>query len=482
MTTKIAVYGFGSMPVVQRHLMDMARAESRDLAWCAILTQPHYRQIMRDVLPPADILDVFDALPREPVGGDLSLLAGYVGSLAEDMAARKRQWRPRSGDWLLRRGIDYYKLYKAFLSSTGATHLLTSNIETPDGKIVIAAARELGLGVLSPVDLRNLTGTMFASDAAETPPAYARVTPETRAEALTFVKQFREKWTPARGAPREIDPETDDCTMLAQYLPRMPQRLAGFARVAYERPDLFDPVYVRNAVMSNSRLLQRLIWDTRERQNRPLFHVADAASLPKHFVFYPLQFTPEASINTPAPYFVEQLRVIDALRFAMPSDHLLVVKEHWSCLPLRPASFMRQVMRLPGVVVASSGMSAREIIDRAAVTVSVTGTATFEAFIAGQPAIALGPGLAAWSLGGPTGIGELRGRLRERIGNPHPDSVVVDRIATLLSVRHAVFWGTPHMPGEPMLRRGNMQRLLSAILDHVALAQPSTRHAASTAT
>jgi hypothetical protein len=468
MQTKIALYGFGSMPVAYRYMIDMARVDGVAVEWCAILTTPHYRALLREVLPAPEILDVFRDLPRHPVGGAANVLEHYDGSLAADLASVQRQWRRRSGKWLHDRGIDYYRMYKAFLSDRSATHLLTTGIETPDAKIIVAAARELGLGVLAPVDMRNLTGTMFTSDSFETPPNYAIPSADSRQRATAFISMFRNKWAPARGEPRDVDPATDDRAIMPTHLPPLRQRLLGFVRTALERPDIFDPVFIRDAVMSNSKLMQGAIWGTRQRLNAPMYHVATPNGLPSKFIFYPLQYTPESSINVPAPYYVDQFRVIDALRFAMPSDCTLVVKEHRTCLPIRPVSFMRRIMGVPGVVVADSRISARELVERAALTVSVTGTAAFEAFIAGYGSMALGPGMSAWTLGGTVAVGQLAQGIRDRMDMRPSDKVVVDRIATLFSARYPFFFATPHMPGEPMLRCGNLRRYLSAVLDHIA--------------
>lgn len=466
--TKIALHGFGSMPIVHRHMIDMARRDGRPIAWCTILTTPHHRRIMGEMLPTEDILDVYRDLPRSPVGGDPTLLARYDGSLAADLAATQRQWRPRPGQWLLARGVDTYQLYKGFLRERGATHILMAGIETPDAKIAVAAARELGLGVLAPVDLRSLSGTMFSTDSYETPPAYAAPTTESRRKAAAFISQFRQKWLPPRIEPLDIDAQADDRTLLALNLPPAAARMRGFLRTALDRPDMFDPVAIRDSVMSNSRLLQAVIWKRRERLNTPLFHVADATGLPRRFIFYPLQYTPESSINVPAPYFVDQFRVIDALRYSMPSDCTLVVKEHRACLCIRPVSFMKRIMGLPGVVIASSAIPARTLIERAAMTVSVTGTAAFEALIAGHPSMALGPGLSAWVTGGPVPVGTLETALRDRMDLKPSDDAIRDRIATLLDARYPFFFATPNMPDEPMLRRGNITRFLAAIEDHIA--------------
>lgn len=98
---KIAIYGFGSQPIVHRHLIELAAKEKSPLTWCAILSTPHYREIMGEVLSAHDILDVFRVLPRVPVGGDIACLYHYPGSLAEDLAAQKRTHRRRAGRWLL---------------------------------------------------------------------------------------------------------------------------------------------------------------------------------------------------------------------------------------------------------------------------------------------------------------------------------------------------------------------------------------------
>jgi hypothetical protein len=463
---KIALYGFGSEPVVHRNLIDLAAKAQSPLTWCAILTMPHYRPVIGEVLPAGEILDVFRMLPRSPVGGDLGCLAHYCGSLVEDLAAQKRTRRQRNGRWRLNRGIDYYKLYKEFLVDRGATHVLTSTIETPDAKILVAAAQELGLGVLVPLDMRNMTGSYFSTDCYETPPAYAEANSKSRAQAAEFIHRFRENPTAARGLPMEVTSGTKDTTLPAYLSPRW-QRIKRFATNAIERPDIFDPDQIRVAVMANVPLLRKTIRGVRERQNSAQFDIAHAEALPKRFIFYPLQYSPEASINTPAPYFLDQMRVIDALRFAMPSDCELVVKEHPACMEMRPVKFMRRMRNVPGVTVIKGSVPSVEVIKRAALTVAVTGTAAFEAFLLGRPAIALGRGLSSWAIGSMASMSYLRARVLNAINEPVSDDFVIEQVAKLMSVRYAFLFTPPHVPGEPMLRLRNMQSFLSALLDHL---------------
>jgi hypothetical protein len=465
-TCKIAFYGFGSHPVVLRHLIELAAKEKSPLKWSAILPTPHYRQVIREVLPVSEILDVFQALPRVPVGGDPACLSRYPGSLVEDLAAQKRRRRKRNARWLLNRGIDYYKMYKEFLVDRGVTHLLMPLIETPEAKIAVAAATELGLGIIAPVDMRNITGTLFSTDCHETPPAYAAANTESRAKAAEFVKNFRRSPMPAQIVPTEIASRLGEGTLSA-FRPQLWRRVVRSAKTMLERPDIFDHDEIRRAVMANSRTLRKTIRGLRELRNIGQYDIAELVALPERFIFYPLQYTPEASINTPAPYFVDQIRVIDALRYAMPSDYILVMKEHPACLEMRPIHFIRRLRNLPGVVVIKASVPSIELMKRAALTATVTGTAAFEAFLLGRPSIAFGPGFSSWMVGGVAMMANLRTEILNAINQPPSDDYVIERVAELISVRQPFFFDTPGLPHDPMLSRHNINCFLSALLDHL---------------
>jgi len=463
---KIAVYGFGSQPIVYRYLIDIARKENLPLAWCAILTTPHYRSLMAEVLPSKEVFDVYRDLPRSPSPSDLECLACYSGSLLEDLAAQKRMRRKRSGRWLLRRGLDYYRLYKEFLIERAATHILMSSIETPDAKIAIAVAQELGLGVIAPVDLRNMTGTYFSTDCYETPPSYAVANPETVALATEFVRRFRADPLPARGLPAELGAEDGD-VILPACIPSLPRRAYSFIANAMARPDIFDHEEVRVAVMRNSPFLRSTVRGLRYWRNIGQYDIADIGGLPERFAFYPLQYSPESSINTPAPYFVDQIRAIDVIRFAMPSDHWLVVKEHPACVEMRLPVFMRHLRRTPGVIVMKSTVSSIELIKKAAVTITVSGTAAFEAFLLGRPSLGLGRGLSTWITGKTVTDADLRSRVVQSIQNPPSDRYIVEQVARLMSARYPFLFTSPNLPGEPMLRLKNLRRFVSALYDHL---------------
>jgi hypothetical protein len=460
---KLAIYGFGSFPIVCWHLFEIARNRGIEFANCIILTTPHHRDLVKSFVADRNVLNVFDDLPRNPLGGDTSDLADYRGNFVEDLAAQKFYQTSQSGQWLFDRGLDYYRLYKRFLQDQKATHLLTPWPETADGKVLFAVAAELGIRVVSPNDLRNLSGSFFSASAYETLPAYATATPDLIDAANLFISQFR-----AAGGTAALAPvKPDDATLLEPFRRALPQRIAGLLRRAIQRPDLFQPVNIRIGLMNSFPPVRDALWSLNTARNAKQADIRSLDELPRKFLFFPLHSTPEASINTPSPYYVDQFRAIDAIRMAMPSDCALVVKEHWSFIMTRPTRFLKAIRRLPGVLIADYRLKSFDLMPRAAATVTITGTAGFEAFLLGYPALALGRGIAANCLGGITPAGQIAEHLEARIGHPVPLQTVLDRVARLMSARYPFYFSSTGYKNEPVLRRGNITNLLDALLDHL---------------
>jgi hypothetical protein len=133
---------------------------------------------------------------------------------------------------------------------------------------------------------------------------------------------------------------------------------------------------------------------------------------------------------------------------------------------MRPIEFMQRLRNLPGVMSIKASVPAIEVINRAALTATVTGTAAFEATLLGRPAIAFGPGLSAWTIGHIAMMANLRTEILDAINAPPSDDFVIGQVAKLMSVRYPFYFDTAGLPGEPMLRLKNMQVFLSALLDH----------------
>lgn len=98
----------------------------------------------------------------------------------------------------------------------------------------------------------------------------------------------------------------------------------------------------------------------------------------KSYDFFALHFSPESSINTPAPYYIDQLRVVDKILLA--SKKPLVVREHPALYGKRSLAFYKALFSRPRVFYSSSKESIYERIAEADTIYTVTGTVALEAF------------------------------------------------------------------------------------------------------
>ncbi len=110
----------------------------------------------------------------------------------------------------------------------------------------------------------------------------------------------------------------------------------------------------------------------------------------KKFVYFPLQFQPEATIDVMAPYFCNQIETVRQVAMSMPDDYVLIVKEHPGMIGLRSPSYTEKIVRTPNVKLIDSRISSEKVLKRAALIISPSSTTIAEAAFLKKPAIQLG--------------------------------------------------------------------------------------------
>ena len=123
------------------------------------------------------------------------------------------------------------------------------------------------------------------------------------------------------------------------------------------------------------------------RSNR--FQYADFDSIEK-FVFFPLQFQPEETIDVHSPRFNNQLETARQLAMSLPGDYTLVTKEHPMMIDKRSPSYLEKLARTPNVKLIDPKISSEYVLERAPLVISPGGTILAEAAILKIPAIQLG--------------------------------------------------------------------------------------------
>lgn len=113
-------------------------------------------------------------------------------------------------------------------------------------------------------------------------------------------------------------------------------------------------------------------------------------SLPEKFIFFPLQRYPEASVEVFGRYSENQYQHILDLWRVMPNGWGIIVKEHSTAIGERPLKFYRNLRKFKGIFLVSHELDSHDLINKSAVTASVTGTAALEAALLGKTSIVFG--------------------------------------------------------------------------------------------
>ncbi|MFA6530272.1 MAG: hypothetical protein WCT31_00950 [Candidatus Micrarchaeia archaeon] len=110
------------------------------------------------------------------------------------------------------------------------------------------------------------------------------------------------------------------------------------------------------------------------------------------FAFFPLHLDPELATMVQAPPYVDQAALIRTIARALPMNMKLYVKEH----PLmfsrgwRAPKFYEAIKKIPNVRLVDPNLSAREMIQKSKLVLTITGTAGFEALLYQKPMICFG--------------------------------------------------------------------------------------------
>src|SRR5207248_9463396 len=99
-------------------------------------------------------------------------------------------------------------------------------------------------------------------------------------------------------------------------------------------------------------------------------------------------------------------------------------------------AYYQALRRRAGVLVARCDLPSLRLIERAGLTISVTGTATLEAFLLGRPSLVLGHSFIVEYLGGVCSLQELPERIRRTFNSCPSDERVIAGLAEIFSVRY----------------------------------------------
>lgn len=218
-------------------------------------------------------------------------------------------------------------------------------------------------------------------------------------------------------------------------LRHIPSQVAAFARTFLRRR---QRRMLRYTEASGSHSVTRRVREgVRVRKNLLLLRRREFVQQPPTcaYAFFGLHMQPEASVDVWAPFFSNQIRVVELVSKSLPPTYKLMVKLHQSDVPNYSPEYLAALAKFPGVELVSPHADTREFVQRADLVFSVQGTMGLEAALLGKPVIMFGNILAglfpsASMVGKMTDLPAL---VRTKLADPAPSrSDVIEALARFL--------------------------------------------------
>jgi hypothetical protein len=282
------------------------------------------------------------------------------------------------------------------------------------GSLGLAVCRFLGVRwacmnfTTIPRGLMNFCTSICPDDSLEIPgisPQEARVLAEREFEA--FVSR------------KSVVPAYHSASSVRMVLSRSP---AHFRRLAGSVSGWRDPV---NRCLEPTPVELAGDW-CRKRVNMLRLGGSNAIrSLPgRRYALYALHMQPESSIDAWAPFFSDQLSIIEAMARSLPVDHSLAVKLHVSDADNYSRRQLARLAAIPGVSVIHPSVSSRVLLEGSSLVFGIMGTVCLEAALLGKPVVMFGrsPYLRFPSVRRAGALDTLPSLVRESLRRECPDS------------------------------------------------------------
>ncbi|MEK7170553.1 MAG: hypothetical protein AAB767_04665 [Patescibacteria group bacterium] len=242
---------------------------------------------------------------------------------------------------------------------------------------------------------------------------------EETARADEFLRTFREKPAPYTAydtlKERPVHRGRQFRFLLPQYIGTSVYWLIRNTKdyLRYKNRD-----YIKNPLY--------LLIDRVKRKTRVLFGFQNFYGVfnpNEDFVFYPLQLEPEMSIALFAPYYNDQLWMCKQIARSLPMHMTLYVKEHPSMWGFRPRSYYRELKKIPNLKLLPPTVINFDILRRAKLIVTLTGTSGWEAVLMQKPVITFGDTFYNMlpTVRKCTTVTDLPNLIKEQLGQFRPD-------------------------------------------------------------
>ena len=215
-----------------------------------------------------------------------------------------------------------------------------------------------------------------------------KISDRDAAEVKKFLKKFRNR---PFTYDKDSSPQKQPLTRFKQFkflLPRGAWKSLTFIITAlheyFTKTYRYDYSYIQP---------QNYLWDRIKRKTRNLIGADDLYDDPypsRPFAFFPLHMEPEVATLLRAPFYTDQIHVIKQAARSLPVGYYLYVKDHPRMVVYRPRSYYKELKKIPNVKLLKPSIPIYEILRRAQLIITITGTAGWEGTLLKKPVITFG--------------------------------------------------------------------------------------------
>lgn len=203
--------------------------------------------------------------------------------------------------------------------------------------------------------------------------------------AENFIRSFRTKKTkPPFLEWAQHSPLSPQMSRFARRIRRIPFRIrTHFADGKYEvgsyhgtspwRPIGEDAARIARHIVSEVRMFERRVDHS------------------KRNVYFPLHVQPEFTTDVRAPFYANQIALIENISKSIPVGYTLLIKEHPGMRGERVLRDYKTLKNLRNVQLLSPRVDSHDLIRNSDAILTITGTSAWEAILYERPTIAFGP-------------------------------------------------------------------------------------------
>ena len=296
-----------------------------------------------------------------------------------------RSWVKCGYDEIRKRLVACFDYFEHLYSTEAPDLVLANAYASMPHLISYEVARKQNISIYRPMSVRLEDRYVISNNAMEEEDwinsyfnGEDNVSPEIRDEVTQFLDDFRKNSKkPAFQAMRAKEHHVS-----FGHLYRFIRYIYNYWYSGMFKGDHTKANPLKRAWIESSWRIRRAYW---EKPNR-----WDEYCSNEKYVYFPLHVQPEMSTMTFAPFYLDQLSILENLSKSLPVDYRLVVKEHPSMLGRRAGEYYDRIKALSNVRFVNPLTDSFEITKNAAAIFTITGTVGLEGLIMKKPVIVLG--------------------------------------------------------------------------------------------